>query len=413
MTSSPAAPLWAGRALALTGIVIAAANLRTAVAALSPIIDRVDGDIPLDALGIGVLGTLPPLCFAVFGLLAPVLKRRARLETLLVVPLIAMLLGHVVRSLSPSYALLAIGSALAFAGMGVANVALPPLVKKYFPDRVGLMTSVYATVMSLMTLTPPLVAVPVADAAGWRVSLGMWAVLAIAGVVPWVALLLRERSPHPHRAAPTDDTASIATVSPSAAGRTWRSPLAWGLGLLFGTTSLNVYALFAWLPRLLVEEAGVSPAEAGTLLALYAAMGFPASIIVPILAVKLRSVWPLLLAGFAAYVGGYLGLLIAPQTLTWVWVALAGSGPLLFPLTLVLINLRTRSAAGAVALSGFTQGAGYLVASVGPLLFGVLHETTGGWRVPLLFLLATVATILLTGRVVARDRMLEDDWARQ
>lgn len=413
MTSTPAAPLWAGRTLVLLGVVIAAANLRTAVAALSPIVGAVSEDIPLDSVGLGLLGTLPPLCFAIFGLLAPVLQRRLRLEMLIVLPLVAILAGHLLRAAAPSYLLLAVGSALAFAGMGVANVALPPLVKKYFPDRIGLMTSVYATVMSLMTLVPPLVAVPVADAAGWRISLGLWSVFAVAALVPWIGLLLRERAGRGRPAAPTDDTASIATLPPASAGRTIRSPLAWGMALLFGTTSLNVYALFAWLPQLLVDQAGVSDAEAGTLLALYAAVGFPASIIVPILAVRLRSVVPLIAAGIAFYLAGYLGLILWPATGTWVWVALAGAGPLLFPLTLVLINLRTRSSAGAVALSGFTQGVGYLVGAVGPLVFGVLHEATDGWTAPMVFLVATVCTITVTGALVARPRFLEDDWTRR
>lgn len=411
MTSTPPAPLWAGRALAVAGVILVAANLRTAVAALSPIVTHVSGDIPLDSIGLGLLGTLPPLCFAVFGLLAPVLQARVRLETLLAVPLVLVVLGHFVRAVAPSFPLLAIGSALAFAGMGVANVALPPIVKKYFPDRIGLMTSVYATVLSLMTFVPPLVAVPVADAAGWRVSLGLWSVFAIAAVVPWIALLVRERRGD-DRGAPTDDTASIAIVPPTVAGRTWRSPLAWGMAVLFGTTSLNVYALFAWLPQLLIDDAGVTHAEAGSLLSLYAAVGLPASILVPMLAVRLRSVWPLIVAGIAFYVSGYVGLLLVPETLTGLWVSLAGAGPLLFPLTLVLINLRTRTGAGSVALSGFTQGFGYIVGAIGPLLFGVLHDLTGGWTAPLVFLLVTVCTIVVTGSIVARPRTLEDDWSR-
>ncbi len=406
------APLWAGRALAVVGVVLAAANLRTAVAALSPITSQVSAEIPLDSVSLGLLGTLPPLCFAVFGLLAPALQARMRLEALLVVPLVVIVLGHAVRAAAPSFFLLAAGSALAFAGMGVANVALPPVVKKYFPDRVGLMTSVYATVLSLMTLVPPLVAVPVADAAGWRASLGLWSLFAIGAVVPWVGLLVRERRGRAATGAPTDDTASLAVVPPSVAGRTWRSPLAWGMAVLFGTTSLNVYALFAWLPQLLIEDAGATPAQAGTLLALYAGLGLPASILVPLLAVRLRSVWPLLAAGIAFYVSGYAGLLIAPATATWLWVALAGAGPLLFPLTLVLINLRTRTSAGSVALSGFTQGVGYVVGAVGPLVFGLLHEATSGWTVPLVFLLVTACSIVITGGIVARPRSLEDDWSR-
>jgi len=105
---------------------------------------------------------------------------------------------------------------------------------------------------------------------------------------------------------------------------------------------------------------------------------------------------------------GYLGLIFAPAAATWLWVVFAGLGPLLFPLTLVLINVRTRSHAGSVALSGFTQGLGYAIGALGPLSVGVLHQLTGGWTVALVVLLGTAVAAALAGTVVARPRMLED-----
>ena len=403
-----------GRTLALVGIVLVAVNLRTAVAALSPIFSQISVDVPVDSVGVGLLGTLPPLCFAVFGLLAPALKRHLRLETLLIAALCAILIGHLARGLSPNYAVLALASVLTFAGMGVANVALPPIVKKYFPASIGALTSVYVTIMALFSLIPPLVAVPVADSIGWRVSVSMWAVLALVAIVPWLGLWMRDRRATAATAPAASDSPLgaelLPEVAPHLAGSVWRSRLAWSMGLLFGATSLNVYAAFAWLPEILIDLAGVSPAEAGILLSLYAGMGIPFSLLVPVLASRMRSVAPLILLGLVFYVFGYGGLLIAPAALPWVWVALAGAGPLLFPLVLVLVGLRSRTPEGTVALSGFTQGIGYALGALGPLLVGVLHELSGGWTAPLVFLLLTLAVVAVAGRVVARPRMLEDDW---
>ncbi|WP_086459767.1 MFS transporter [Agreia sp. VKM Ac-1783] len=405
-----------GRALALVGIVLVAVNLRTAVAALSPIFSQISVDVPVDSVGVGLLGTLPPLCFAAFGLLAPVLKRHLRLETLLIVALGAILIGHLARGLAPNYAVLALASVLTFAGMGVANVVLPPVVKKYFPASIGPLTSMYVTIMALFSLIPPLVAVPVADSIGWRVSVSMWAALAVVAIVPWLGLWMRDR-----RAAATAapaasdsrlDAEPLPEISPALVGRVWRSPLAWSMGLLFGMTSLNVYAAFAWLPELLTDLAGVSPAQAGVLLSLYAGMGIPFSLAVPILASRMRSVAPLIALGIVCFAAGYAGLLLAPAALPWVWVALVGAGPLTFPLVLVLVGLRSRTPQGTVALSGFTQGVGYALGALGPLLVGVLHELSGGWTAPLAFLLLTLVVIAVAGRVVARPRMLEDDWHR-
>ena len=403
---------------------LVAVNLRTAVAALSPIFSEISVDVALDNVGVGLLGTLPPLCFAVFGLLAPALKRHLRLETLLIAALGAILIGHLARGLAPNYAVLALASVLTFAGMGVANVVLPPIVKKYFPTSIGTLTSLYVTIMALFSLIPPLVAVPIADSLGWRLSVSMWAALAAVAVIPWLMLWMRDRrataaatraataAAGPAASGSPSDAGLLPEISPAVAGRVWRSPLAWSMGLLFGTTSLNVYAAFAWLPELLTDLAGVSPAQAGVLLSLYAGMGIPFSLAVPVLASRMRSVAPLIALGFVCFAAGYLGLLFAPAALPWIWVALVGAGPLTFPLVLVLVGLRSRTPEGTVALSGFTQGVGYALGALGPLLVGVLHELSGGWTAPLAFLLLTLVVIAVAGRVVARPRMLEDDWHR-
>ncbi|WP_104127311.1 MFS transporter [Cryobacterium sp. Y57] len=401
MNTAVSRRLWRGRSLALLGIILVAANLRTAVAALSPIVAEINLDIPLGAVSLGVLGMLPPVCFALFGIFTPMITRRHGLEAPLVLALVAILLGHVTRGLSGSITMLIIGSVIAFAGLGIGNVLLPPLVKKYFPDRVGLVTSLYVTVVALSTLVPPLIAVPVADAAGWRISLGMWMLLALLALVPWITMLVR------HRARTPD--AIIEEADATILGRLWKSSIAWALAGVFAVSSLNAYAMFAWLPQLLVDTAGVSPAQAGTLLALYASMGIPCALIIPILTARMTNVGPLIYVGVFAFVAGDLGLLFAPETLTWLWVSLAGIGPLFFPLALVLINLRTRTHAGAVALSSFVQSIGYTLGALGPLVFGLLHELSGGWTWPLIFLLTAALAIVIAGAVIGRPHMLEDD----
>lgn len=406
MSDTSTRSLWAGRSLALLGILLVAANLRTAVAALSPIVTQVNSDILLGAVAIGVLGMLPPVCFAVFGIFTPVFTRRGGLEKVLIYSLVAILVGHILRGSSGSLAWLLIGSVITFAGLGVGNVLLPPLVKKYFPDRVGLVTSLYVTVVSFSTFVPPLVAVPVADAAGWHISLGMWAVLALVALVPWITMLVRHRTsslPSP----------VVEEAEPTILGRIWRSSIAWAIAVVFAVSSLNAYAMFAWLPQLLMQSAGVSAGEAGSLLSLYAAMGIPSALIIPVLTARMKNLGLLVYVGVLVFVVGDLGLLLVPETLTWLWVALAGLGPLFFPLALVLINLRTRTHEGSVALSGFVQSVGYTLGAVGPLVFGFLREVTGQWMWPLLFLTATALAVTIAGAVIARPHMLEDDLAKR
>ncbi|AYF98870.1 MFS transporter [Protaetiibacter intestinalis] len=425
-------PLWAGRSLALLGILLVALSLRTPVAALSPILDQVGRDIPLDTVVLGVIGSAPPLAFAASGLLAPLVARRLGLERALMAALGAMVLGHLGRTLAPESLVLTFASMVALLGAGFGNVLLPPVVRRYFPDRVGLVTALYATLLSVSTGIPALLAVPIADSAGWRTSLAVWVLVAAIAAVPWIPYL---RRPEPVAASPTETVATgpielgaVAMEDAQAAAteaavehpgaprgprlgvRMLRSPTAWSIGVIFGSSSLAAYAAFAWLPKLLTEHAGMDDAAAGALLALYALMGFPAGLLVPVITARFpRSSAPLALLGMACFVVGYLGLLFAPAAAPVVWVASAGLGPLLFPLALVLINLRSASPASTVALSGFVQTVGYLLGATGPFIVGILHDATGGWTVPLVFLLATVVLILPASAILARGRSVDSE----
>jgi len=360
---------------------------------------------------------------------APAIARRIGLERALLASLAAMTLGHLARALAPESIVLTLGSVLALLGVGVGNVLLPPVVRRYFPDRVGLVTSLYATLLSVSTAIPALLAVPVADTAGWRMSLAMWLLVSLVAAVPWVGVLLERRPLVPSAPAEPERTGpielgAIELGDAQAAGteaalanrpassrlgvRMLRSPTAWAIGVIFGSSSLGAYACFAWLPKLLVDHAGVTPVAAGALLALYAFMGFPAGILVPVIAARFpRSVAAMALLGAAFFVVGYLGLLLVPTAAPVVWVASAGLGPLLFPLALVLINLRSTTPRSTVALSGFVQTVGYILGSVGPFVVGLLHDATGTWTVPLVFLLAVVALILPAAAVLARNRTVD------
>ncbi len=405
MNSTPARPLWQGRALALVGIVLFAFSLRSAVASLSPLFDHIAADFDLPAAVIGLIGTAPPVCFAVFGLLTPALERRFGLERLAVAAMVVVTLGLIARSLAPNSFLLLAGTALVFAAVGTGNILMPPLVKRYFPDRVGLMTTVFSTTMSIATFVPPLVAVPVADAADWHWSLGLWAVFAFAAALPWIRLAAWRRAD----TAPED----IEEASPRVFGRMWRIPVAWALMIGFAVSSTLAYTSFAWMPKMLVDIAGVTPAGAGILLSLFGFMGLPASLAVPLLATRWNATRVLFGVAVTAGLAGIAGLLFAPTVAPWLWVALYGLGPLLFPLILVLLGLRTRTHEGSVALSGFVQSCGYAIAAAFPLGIGLLHDATDSWTGPLIVLACIVAAGIPAGVVAARPHTVEDEWERQ
>jgi CP family cyanate transporter-like MFS transporter len=418
-----------GQVLALAGIVLFAFSLRSAVASLSPVIDHVQADFAVPAWVVGLISTAPPVCFAVFGLLAPQLERRLGLQRLSLLAIAVIAIGLVARGLATSSTGLLVSTAVIFAGVGTANILLPPLVKTYFPARIGLVTTLYSTTMAFSTFLPPLFAVPVADAAGWRFSLSMWAVFAVLAMVPWLTLLVVERrargvARQAARAsadaaaaaggeAPASAPEDIEEPSPRVFGRLWRLPLTWALTVTFLSSSVIAYTSFGFLPQILIDTAGVTPATAGLLLSLFGAMGLPASLLVPVLVVRYRALPALFVVAITAGLAGIAGLLFAPTVAPWLWVALLGTTPLYFPLALVLLGLRARTHEGAIALSGFVQSIGYAIAACVPFAVGILHEATDSWTPALWLLAAVVATTIPAGFVLARSSTVEDEWERR
>ncbi|MGW4773062.1 MFS transporter [Nocardia sp. NPDC004278] len=392
-----------GRALVLAAIVMSALTLRVAVTAFSPLAERIGADIGYSTAVVGVFGMIPTLMFAVSGLLTPLFVRRLGLERTALVAMLLAGFGMLVRALVGGTAELLIFSGLALGGMGIGNVVIPPLVKRYFSDRLAVVSSLYITMVQLGTVVPALIAVPVAEAHGWRISLGLWAVLGFAAALPWIGVL-RDRRGHDRV-----DSTAVQTRTREPKGKVWRSPVAWGMAGMFGMTSLTTYSIFTWLPKIL-SEAGASAGYGGTMVGLFALVGLVSAFTAPTIVARFLNPFPFVVGCAVFFFTAFAGLLIAPMTATLLWVVLLGLGPSTFPMALTLINMRTRTPQGSAALSGFTQGVGYAVACVGPVLFGMLHSATDGWAAPFAMLVVAVLVLLAGAWLACKPRMLEDTW---
>ena len=74
----------------------------------------------------------------------------------------------------------------------------------------------------------------------------------------------------------------------------------------------------------------------------------------------------------------------------------------------MLFTLRTKTAFAAADLSGFAQSTGYLLAAIGPVAFGYLHDVTGGWTIPVwTFLLATLA-LFITSYIASKNVFIDE-----
>ncbi|MFJ4710253.1 CynX/NimT family MFS transporter [Streptomyces anulatus] len=402
----PPAP-WLLRLIAV-GLVLAALNLRPAITSLGALLEEVREGLHMSGSVAGVLTSVPPLCFAVFGVMAPRLARRFGAGAVVCAGMAAIAAGLVIRPYIGSTAGFLAASALALMGIAVSNILMPVIVKRWFPDRVGTMTGLYSMALALGTALAAAVTVPVTGALGgdWQTGLVVWAVLAAVAVLPWI-VLVRDRTPAPGLPAPTP-AASAPSVSEAPAHRITRSRTAWGLACFFGLQATAAYITMGWMPQIF-RDAGVSAGTAGLLLAVTMAMGVPLAFVIPRVASRLKQQGPIVVVLGLCGLIGYGGLYLAPAAGAWAWALLLGVANCAFPLALTMIGMRARSGAGVVRLSAFAQSTGYLISIPGPLLVGVLYQHSGGWGLPIALMAGLMIPQMVAGILAGRDRTIEDE----
>ena len=389
----------AERILVVVGIVVLAFNLRPAAVSVGPVLNEITTGLGMSGTTAGVLTTLPVLSFAGFGALAPWLARVLGLHRITLVALVSVVVGLGLRSQTSNVPVFLLLSLLGLAGMATANVLLPSLVKLHFPDRVGLMTSIYTTSLAVGLTLASVLTVPVSAHFGsWRWGLFAWALTAVVAALPWFGLLRHDQAPE-------------STASGISLGAVARTRLGWGMALFFGFQSLQAYSVFGWFAQV-YRDAGFSAGTAGLLLGVITAMSIPLSFWLPAWAARMEHQTWLIVGLVACYPIGYVGLIVAPVAGAWLWAVLVGIAASVFPVVLTLISLRARTSEGTAALSGFTQSVGYLIAAIGPFGMGLVYDLTGGWTVPLVGLIVLVVPQLVAGLTVARPSYIEDEIGR-
>ncbi|WP_435874830.1 CynX/NimT family MFS transporter [Nonomuraea dietziae] len=373
----------------VAGLVLAALNMRPALAGISPLLDEIMTDVGLTPAGGGAITTVMVVCLGLFGPVAPLLARRIGLDRTLLVALLILAAGVVIRSLDGAPALYT-GAAIAGTAIAIMNVIMPGVVKQHFPEKAGLLTAIYVSALVGGAAAASALAIPMERLTGygWRGVSALVAVPAVAAAVLWLPQAFGRQ------AAPANGPRPFRALM--------RSPVTWKLTAFMGIQSLTFYVMLAWLPTIF-QEAGLPADHAGFLLAISNLAQVAATLAVPVHAERSRTQVPHVTGAALLTVAGYLGVLLAPTTVPWLWMIVLGLGQgASLALALLIITLRAPDPSSVTALSAVAQSVGYVLAALGPLVIGLLRQATGGWTVPLLAGLAACAVQLVVGVLAGR-----------
>lgn len=388
LAPAPRGTLWSALAIALLAL-----NLRAAIAGVGPVLPELRADLGMSVTSSAVLTMLPVLCFGALATIAPKLARLAGIERVLLGAITLLSVGQFVRVLDGPVALFA-GTIVVGGAIAVSNVLVPPLVKRDFGKRTGIMMGVYTTAVASSAAIAAGLTVPAGEfvGLGWRGGLGTWAILAAVAAVAWRPFTAPQRRG--------------GFVGPPTGPSLLRSGLAWQVTLYFGIQSMLFYAMLAWLPSI-YRDHGYSPAAAGFLLSLAGIVQIPFTLVLPGIAVRARSQVPHTTAATLTLTTGLAGILLVPTVAPYLWVILMGIGAgACFAVGLALFVLRTEHVSDTARLSAMAQSIGYLVCAFGPLGFGLVYDLTGSWTPPMALLVAMAVPMVVLGIQASRPDVI-------
>lgn len=379
-------------ALLALAVVLVSCNLRAPFTGVGSMVSLIQESLGLSAGGAGLLTTIPLLAFAVISPFVGTLCKKYGAGNVLLSGLLILSCGILLRSLGGSTDLY-LGTAIVGIGIAIGNVLSPAIIKVYFPEKLGLMTGLYSTCLSGGASIASGISVPLSLTFGWKTALSVWLLLSI----PTLLVCLPNRDIH------------IANQTDSANGsrRIYRSRLTWWITFYMGVQSLIFYCFAAWLSGIL-QTKGFSVSTAGWLVSAFMLLGIPTSFLVPIIADKQKSQSVLGLCIGICFTIGTLLLFFShslPLLVLGVFsCAFASGGSISFVMT--IFGLRTKNGQDASELSGIAQCIGYLLAAVGPALFGKIYDSTQSWTLPLFLLILCASFLILAGWIIGRNKTI-------
>lgn len=340
----------------------------------------------------GFLTTLPLLTFASFSLFAPKIGQKLGYGKAIFLGIALLAFGVVIRVVG-GIPLLLMGTALTGIGIVIANVLLIPMIKVQLPQKLGLMTALMATMMSLSAAVAAGISVPIAVDLdfGWRGSLASWVILMILALGIWIPQLRSKRS---------------FNLGSKGGKNVWASKLGWYITLFMGSQSVIYFTFTTWLPDMLIDQ-GWTPVEAGAISSVMQLFGLIGSYFAPTLIMRLKQQSTFTLGVGILYVLGFAALFLEIDWLTYASLTVIGicMGASL-SIGYVFISLRTAEDETTSNLSAMVQSLGYFLAAIGPFLFGWSLDLFNNWDFLIWFMLFFTGLFIYFGMYSGRDQKI-------
>jgi MFS transporter, CP family, cyanate transporter len=372
---------------------LAGVGLRLTILAVPPVIPLIHDDLHLSETQVGILSGLPMVLFAGAAIAGSLMIARLGALTALLIGLVICAFGSMLRGVGPNIAMLYFGTIVTSFGVAVMQPSLPPLVRAWVPNRIGLATAVYTNGLLVGEILPAALTIPLVLPLlrqSWQWDFVFWAVP--VAIIATIIFGLAPRAP--------------ATI-PTAASRRWmpdfRNPAIWRIGLMLGSINAAYFSLNGFLPDYLTHS-GQPELIHGALTALNTGQ-LPASFLLLASADRMvRTVWSYLSCGTVALACIFVIMFVGGD---WIIAACAVAGCCIAAILVLILALPPlisppedvhRVASGMFTIS-------YSCAVIVPIISGLLWDASGWTLAPFIpICVCMVAVIGLAPTVALREK---------
>lgn len=387
--------------LSIFVVIFIAGGLRSPMTAVSPVLNEILSEFGLNTLQGSFLTSIPLIVFASCSILISKIGVKKGINTSLIYSLLFLTLGLYLRVYS-GVSFLYLGSILIGLGICIGNVITPAYIKKKFPNKVGVMTGVFAVAMNFVAAIASGLSISIGQwtLQGWRGSLGVWTL--------WAAIALFAISLETGVNRNSKKQEEEKSVKIKNRFNVFRSKQAWNISVFMGIQSLVYYCLVALLPSFLIDY-GMKEAETGIILSVIQLAMLPIMFVSPIVATKMRDQKLMIyLVGLMMFVGIGMLTFLKTEYIYFTATLIGMASGLAFSLAILFFSLKSKTMDGTIKISGKAQSVGYLIAAFGPPVFGVLHDWDMSWKSSFYFLLVMIIVMTIFGLKAARPHYIED-----
>ena len=375
--------------LIILGVIFLSLILRTPITSVGAILGPLKSILDINNTVAGFITTIPLIAFAIFSPMVAKISNKVGLEKTLLLAAIIISIGLGLRFHINTYVFF-ITTFIIGVGITIGNVLLPGLVKKYYPEKLGLMTGFYAVVMNIGAAVAAGISYPIlsSNIGGEKFSTGLavniWIIIAVINIFVYTAM------------SKNSNVNEVKDNHEKVHGYFKYSKM-WTIMLSMGLQSALFYCSVSWFAEIMISK-DFSPETAGLLLSISQFAQFPSTFIVPILADKVHNKLIIPVVITIGYLVSLVGMLYTSGNfvlmLTFIIIfALAGGGS--FSYVMYLFSVKSRNESEAADISGLAQSGGYLLAAIFPPLLGYIRDISD-WNKALYVLILTTAVLLIT-----------------